>query len=646
MRKVMFLILCIHSFLANDIILAQMDVIPGKFRTERPTLICAGFEWDIEGDMNHNAQVSVHYRKDGDISWKEALPMLRLFSEKTVYPHLGLNYTAPNMFAGSIFNLVPGCSYECRFILSDPDGVQGDSLILVKVTTRAEPQAYEKGRILHVYPPGYKGSKEEPAFPDLLSAYYGPGQGYWGPAQVQPGDVILVHAGLYRADYHNYSSTLNLDFYGTYVLSKNGTADKPIVIKAAGDGPVVFDGDGCSRLFDVTAADYTYFEGLHIINADVAIFAGLRHVIGCDGLVVNRCILENVGVGIMAQYAGSKDFYIADNIILGRDNRHRLHGWTGHWLDYGPASELKSFIGIDINGQGHAVCYNYVAYFHDGIDITQQGPPEKGALDHRAVSIDVYNNDLFLMADDFIEADCGVHNIRIFRNRCLNAAHAGLSAQPIYGGPAYFHHNIIYNVPTGGAMKFNIHPSGVLVYHNTFCSEWSWSVPYSNVHVRNNLFLGTDFPNRPVLNVCTFTAYTSFDYNGYRPNTNSKEQFIWQSPKNGMLQDFYLKNSPRQTFETLQAFRAITGQEQQGILVDYDIFYQVDKPDPNRPGTVYPDDGLDFRLKSNSMAVDAGCVLPNINDHFLGKAPDLGALESGRSLPVYGPGRVHSHSGH
>ena len=36
-------------------------------------------------------------------------------------------------------------------------------------------------------------------------------------------------------------------------------------------------------------------------------------------------------------------------------------------------------------------------------------------------------------------------------------------------------------------------------------------------------------------------------------------------------------------------------------------------------------------------AIDAGAALPNINDSFSGKAPDLGAYESGRPLPHYGP---------
>jgi hypothetical protein len=34
--------------------------------------------------------------------------------------------------------------------------------------------------------------------------------------------------------------------------------------------------------------------------------------------------------------------------------------------------------------------------------------------------------------------------------------------------------------------------------------------------------------------------------------------------------------------------------------------------------------------------VDAGIVLPNINDGWNGSAPDLGALELGSAPPTYG----------
>ena len=386
------------------------------------------------------------------------------------------------MFAGSIFNLSPATEYECRFVLSDPDGVRGEADRIVTVTTRSEPKPPEGGRILHVYPPDYEGQKQEQSFTGIMEAYYGPGKGFWGSGVVEPGDIILVHAGLYKSNRLIYYEPLGLHFHGAYLLTKSGTPDKPIVIKAAGDGEAVFDGNGCYRLFDVMFADYTYIDGLTMRNCDVAVYAGVRYGYGCDGLVVRNCRMENVGCGILAQYTESQNFYIADNVILGRDDPSQLRGWTGLWKQYGEFSKLDSFIGIDINGQGHAVCHNYIAYFHDAIDITEQGAPEPGR--RKCVSVDFYNNDLFHLADDFIEADCGVHNIRVFCNRGFNAAQHGLSAQPIYGGPAYFIRNIVYHVPPGGAFKFNIYPSGVLVYHNTLCSEWTTSPPYSNVHVR------------------------------------------------------------------------------------------------------------------------------------------------------------------
>jgi len=52
---------------------------------------------------------------------------------------------------------------------------------------------------------------------------------------------------------------------------------------------------------------------------------------------------------------------------------------------------------------------------------------------------------------------------------------------------------------------------------------------------------------------------------------------------------------------------------------------------------LYKAEDFDFRLKPGSAAVDRGTVLPNVTDRFGGKAPDLGALESGAPVPRYGP---------
>ena len=60
-------------------------------------------------------------------------------------------------------------------------------------------------------------------------------------------------------------------------------------------------------------------------------------------------------------------------------------------------------------------------------------------------------------------------------------------------------------------------------------------------------------------------------------------------------------------------------------------------PDPAKRHAVYHAMDLNFRLKPGSKAVDAGVLIPTINDGFTGRAPDLGALEVGAPPPKYGP---------
>jgi hypothetical protein len=62
-----------------------------------------------------------------------------------------------------------------------------------------------------------------------------------------------------------------------------------------------------------------------------------------------------------------------------------------------------------------------------------------------------------------------------------------------------------------------------------------------------------------------------------------------------------------------------------------------------RRATGYEKHGIQFDGFSNaapaegSPLIDAGMVLPNVNDDFTGKAPDIGPYEFGRPLPHYGP---------
>jgi hypothetical protein len=288
-----------------------------------------------------------------------------------------------------------------------------------------------------------------------------------------------------------------------------------------------------------------------------------------------------------------------------------------------------------VYGSGHVIAHNYIAYFHDGVSVCTHGSPDPEE-DHRATAIDIYNNDIHLMADDFIEADGGVHNIRILRSRGVNAAQCGLSAQPVYGGPAYYIRNVLYHVPTGCGLKFNVKPAGMVLYHNTMITEALPGDLYANVLFRNNLFLGIDAPGRTVFRFSNATAYSSYDYNGYRLNPKAKDQFTWLSPS-GRAMDYGLDRNATKRLPSVAALRQASGQEAHGMEVDYDIFENLRAPDAEKPHAVYRAADLNFRLKAGGKAADAGIAIPNVNDGFTGKAPDLGAYEVGVAAPVYGP---------
>jgi hypothetical protein len=239
------------------------------------------------------------------------------------------------------------------------------------------------------------------------------------------------------------------------------------------------------------------------------------------------------------------------------------------------------------------------------------------------------------MADNCIEADGSAHNVRVFQNRCLNSAQGALSAQPIFGGPAYFVRNLVYDATSGGPLKFVDTPAGVLVYQNTFFGESALFGPAANVHFRNNLFIGDGWAGS-LFAPSTSTNYSSADYDGYRPNPDSKTPFGWTSPREGVKAD-YKGLLVKREFASLADFQKGAGQEQHGVLLDGEVFMNAPTPDRADPQRLYRPSELDFRLKPGSAAVDAGVELPTITDGYAGKAPDLGAYELGSEPPHYGP---------
>ncbi|HEV7714140.1 MAG TPA: hypothetical protein VGO53_01000 [Steroidobacteraceae bacterium] len=643
---------------------AENRTTTGALVVDPPTLMALGFAWSIDGDDNRNARVSMAYRQKGTEKWLPALDLMRAQNEQ-IWTRGATDLTAPNMFAGSLFDLAEATDYDIKLSLQDPDGITGEAEKTLAVRTRAEPKPAANGRVFHVYPPGYTGPKEQPAFSGLLEAYYMASLGGdWSrasPPRVRAGDTIKVHAGLYLSKHDHYSHEINSRFTtccgtpwdGTYYLTQDGTPDKPIAIVGAGDGEAIFDGDGNTVLFNLMGGDYQYFEGITIRNTGTAIEAGIKGIAGSKGLTVKRMKFENLGTAVHSDWSGSSGFYIADNDMLGREDLSYVFTWYGvkPWVDrpdFAQRGKMKSFYAVSIYGQGHIMAYNRVRGFHDALDHATYGMPDNypnTPPDRLPTAIDIYNNDVSVMHDNCFETDGSVRNVRVLRNRCFNAVLGAMSPQPVFGGPVYFIRNVVYNA-WWGPVKIHGEPSGIYYLNNTYVGEFKQLTPASNFFLRNNLIMGQGTAPR-VFSLDTFTNYSSSDYNGFRPNPESKEAFAWNSPPFEEVRNFYpahkAEGAPagvplvQRPFASLKAYAAATGQDRHSKVVDYDIFVNAPKPDFTDITHVVAVDSIDLRLKKGAAAIDAGVALANITDGFLGRAPDLGAYEFGAPLPHYGP---------
>jgi len=594
--------------------------VSGDLYVEPSTLHSLGFEWEVRGDDNRNGRVSVRYRELEQNAWKQGMDLLRIKGErvgrkaKSPRDNPTWEYVCGNLYAGSVLFLQPGTAYEVKLTMADPDnGSRGlvDEKHLV-VATKSEPKTFVDGRKLHVYPPGHEGQKIQPAYDGFLAAY----------EQAEPGDQLLLHAGRYS---------------GSYRLDKSGTRERPIVIRDAGDGPVVFQGNSNAgkvtrepikgtddvhwhenvSLFDVSSANHHWFQGLTIRNYEYGIHSGDQGT--TRGLTARYCRFEDCGwSGILIRSAACRDIYIADNVF---------RGTRGTWF----RSEQKPFPykGVWVNGQGVDVCHNLAQNHKDGISVFGKVTDRK-VFEKKVASIDFYNNDVGQSWDDN-EADGGQHNIRFFCNRLVDQ-HVGLSAQPIYGGPCYFVRNVQYNITRGVPFKTNVQPAGVLIYNNTSVSCGMISgkgvatitAGYSNSRIFNNLFLGLA---GPTLNSGFFDSGVSqIDCNGYTV----------VGPIEWTTFDERWMPKRRQSYKTLEEFAESTGCERHAVTIGFEDLMNVPEP-PCESKTHTNLNFGDARPKEGSRAVDAGTVVPNVTDGFSGSAPDLGAYELGHPLPHYGP---------
>src|SRR5712692_5618998 len=246
---------------------------PGAVNLDRPTLVTLGVQLLISGDDDHDAQVGVHYRPLGAPDWKMAMTLFR------VHPESVVGRAVPEQFAGSIFDLTPGTTYEIELHATDPDGPV-DQTIPASATLRPVPATDPA----HPVP---RNVGTAAALQSALNA-------------AAPGDVVTLADGTYA---------------GPFIIHASGTADDPIVVRGQSEEGVVLDGGGCSscNVLEVYGS-FVHVERLTLQNATRALrFQGT----GAVENVVRRVHVRDVRLGIGSK-PDQQDFYICDNVVEGR----------------------------------------------------------------------------------------------------------------------------------------------------------------------------------------------------------------------------------------------------------------------------------------------------------------------------------------
>ncbi|HWB76970.1 MAG TPA: hypothetical protein VG755_18510 [Nannocystaceae bacterium] len=525
----------------------ELGTTPGESTILSPTLEHVTVQWLIEGDTNDNGAVTVRWRESGG-TWHEGTT-LRRTPAGTVE-----GFAWDNKHAGTVFGLSPGTDYEIELALADPDG--GCEIRTLDATTRPVPAAMDGAPVIAVDPS---------SFPGALDA-------------AMPGDILELAPGN----------------YDTFTVFADGSADAPIVIRAAADGVII---DGEVRL---DGRSYVIVQGLEVhgqikFNDSLGLSFIRNHVITAEDGIVTKTRSENL--------------YIADNVVEGAT----VWAETSLGVDGDNIGE-----GIEVTGPGHVIEHNRVSGFRDCISLIE----DDGAVDQH--SIDVLYNDLSVCPDDGMEADFCFHDCRIMGNRFTNVF-MGMSSQPGLGGPTYFIRNVIYN-SAFQSFKLQRGSVGDVGWHNTVVklgdafNTYTTDV-FSRQHFRNNIFIGGpgaayngyDAGEGDVIDLSS-ASDVDLDYDGY-----------------GSTAGMFTGNLGGVSFSSLAELQAMTS-EAHAVELDLSVFAaSVSVPAAAFPGL----EPADLQLAAGGAAIDVGEPITGFD--YDGAAPDLGAYELGSTPPVYGP---------
>ncbi|MEJ5309845.1 MAG: right-handed parallel beta-helix repeat-containing protein [Anaerolineae bacterium] len=644
MRKTMtgwFLILTLALLSACPVRAAATLELYGTFHA-MGVIVTLGAADDPDGD----ATAQVAYRVSGSSAYQTGFPLSRITNTR---------------FVGSLFWLTPGTTYDVRVTFNDPDGGPLNGAVVTgSAATRAEITIPAPTRSYYVSPTG-SGTACSLASPCALTTAL---------SQAQPGQEVALRGGVY--------------YVGEIDLPRAGTAGAPIVIRGYAGETAILDG-GDPATFAWTA------QGGGVYRTTVNV--GDPHLVTANGQRLypyqSLSDLQSLIWGIPGFYASGTTLYVrlagdanpgGVTMVVSRYNRafvverNYIYFLNLTFRHYGQGDYAKAIyfnnasdnlvqdctfaindLGIGLKRDSHRnVIQDNTFYdtnfdwpwdavktgsrletggirlydpmkgrgavirrntFHDYFDGLGVCPDETAGVTNET---DVYENLVYRAGDDGMETDGQCSNVRIWGNTFHDVL-VGISLAPVYDGPVYAVRNLIYNTGAGNndysgfPFKFNsgYDQSGpMFLFHNTgdaalpdgngfaLFSPGSWT----QLTARNNIWAGT--------------AYALYNANPTQPLDLDYDNLYTTLP--GEL--VWWADLPDRHLNTLTELRAATGQELHGLNVV--------------PGFVDAAAG-DYTPSQTSDLIDAGVIIPGINDGYAGSAPDIGAYEFQPALALY-----------
>ncbi len=536
----------------------------------------------VTGALDESLVAHVRYKKQGTEEWKQAHPLHRIRPADTA------GAKPEPAYAGVVWDLTPGTAYEIEVTIK-----KGDVTAVKKVslTTRALPP--KAGKATTTIAAG-STSKQIQA---ILNA-------------AKPGDVIEFAKGTYEVD--------------GLQLKKGGTKDKPVTIRGESREECIIK-DEAGNIFQVLECSDITLENLTLEGSkkDSGTKAASRGVSFWtapkpqERFTFRNLTIRGVDMGILAAKA-TRGILVYDNTLTGNNLwKKEIITTNSTWNDD----------GIRIPGMGHACFNNTLTGFGDTLAMSAR---------IKNVGVHFYRNDIPMTGDDAFEGDYGHRNITFYDNRIHNSQ-TFISMDPMYGGPAFCFRNISVN--TGrGPYKLNNKNTGIYFYNNTVVrtngfgsgKSWGW-VQFNNGplvawgycnniliwHGKGNTFAMEARGQNPL----------DFTNNAWYPDRS-----FWWTGTGGSAKSMAAVRDKLPA--TKPVFGTSTKRHEHDLIIAANPFAEEIKLGPDfltqTPKLYVP------KLAETSKARGAGRVIPGVTDGFSGKAPDIGAVITGRKDPIRG----------